>query len=92
MAKNEHTPKDFFFKNSYEKLGIILESKMVQKLSLEKNVFTKKWSPKSSKIDFETTILALFDDITYKSRLTPKKCHKKPDGIFSIYGRNGITP
>ena len=28
------------------KLGIILESKVVQKLSLEKNVFTKKWSPK----------------------------------------------
>ena len=30
----------------HQKLGIILESKVVQKLSLEKNVFTKKWSPK----------------------------------------------
>ena len=30
----------------YQKLGIILESKVVQKLSLEKNVFNKKWSPK----------------------------------------------
>ena len=30
----------------HQKLGIILESKVVQKLSLEKNVFTKKLSPK----------------------------------------------
>ena len=30
----------------HQKLGIILENKVVQKLSLEKNVFTKKWSPK----------------------------------------------
>jgi hypothetical protein len=29
----------------HQKLGIILESKVVQKLNLEKNVFTKKWSP-----------------------------------------------
>ena len=29
-----------------QNLGVILESKVVQKLSLEKNVFTKKWSPK----------------------------------------------
>ena len=29
-----------------QKLGVILESKVVQKLSLEKNIFTKKWSPK----------------------------------------------
>ena len=29
-----------------QKLGIILESKVVQKLSLEKKVFTKKWSSK----------------------------------------------
>ena len=29
-----------------QKLGMILESKVVQKLSLEKNVLTKKWSPK----------------------------------------------
>ena len=28
------------------KLGLILESNMVQKLSLEKNVFNNKWSPK----------------------------------------------
>ena len=32
--------------SDHQKLGIILESKVVQKLSLEKNVFTKKWSPK----------------------------------------------
>ena len=31
---------------SLQKLGIILESKVVQKLSLEKNVFNKKVSPK----------------------------------------------
>ena len=30
----------------YQKLGIILESKVVQILSLEKNGFIKKWSPK----------------------------------------------
>ena len=30
----------------HQKLGIILENKVVQKLSLEKNVFKKKSSPK----------------------------------------------
>ena len=37
-----------------QKLDIILESKVVQKLRLEKNVFTKKWCPKlifSNKIE-----------------------------------------
>ena len=29
-----------------QKLGVILEIKVLQKLSLEKNVFTIKWSPK----------------------------------------------
>ena len=29
-----------------QKLGIILESRVVQKLSLETNVFTKNWSSK----------------------------------------------
>ena len=29
-----------------QKLGIILENKVVQKLSLEKNIFAKKKSPK----------------------------------------------
>ena len=29
-----------------QKLGVILENKVIQKLSLEKNDFTKKWSPK----------------------------------------------
>ena len=29
-----------------QKLDVILESKVAQKLSLEKNVSTKKWSPK----------------------------------------------
>ena len=29
-----------------QKLGVILVSKVVQKLSLEKNVFNEKWSPK----------------------------------------------
>jgi hypothetical protein len=29
-----------------QKLGVILERKVVQKLSLEKDVFTKKWTPK----------------------------------------------
>ena len=47
------------------KLGLILEIKVVQKLSLEKNGFNKKWSPKliflDYKIDFESTISTLFD-------------------------------
>ena len=30
----------------HQKLGIILENKVVQKLSLEKNYFNKNWSPK----------------------------------------------
>ena len=29
-----------------QKLGVILLSRVVQKFSLEINVFTKKWSPK----------------------------------------------
>ena len=29
-----------------QKLSMILENKVVQKLKLEKNVFYKKWSPK----------------------------------------------
>ena len=29
-----------------QKLGMILENKVVQKLKLEKNVFYNKWSPK----------------------------------------------
>ena len=58
----------------HKKLGIILESKVVRKLSLERNVFTKKidnlkWNFflekfgwfLTSKIDFESTILAFFD-------------------------------
>ena len=30
----------------HQKLGIILENKVVQKLSLEINVFNKEWSPR----------------------------------------------
>ena len=30
----------------HQKLGMILENKVVQKLKLEKNIFYKKWSPK----------------------------------------------
>ena len=47
----------------HQKLGIILESKVVQKLSLEKNVFTKKWSPKLIFLDkfFFEKIRLIFD-------------------------------
>ena len=34
-----------------QKLGVILEGEVVQKLSLEKNVFDKKWSPKLISLD-----------------------------------------
>ena len=62
----------------HQYLGIILENKVVQKSSLEKNVFNKKLSSKliflndfflkifgcflTLKIDSESTILALFND------------------------------
>ena len=32
--------------NARQKLGMILENKMIQKLELEKKIPTKKWSPK----------------------------------------------
>ena len=49
MAKNQHATKEKVFKNSYEdwgmpvcqNLGVILESKVVQKLSLEKKIWLK---------------------------------------------------
>ena len=62
----------------HQKLGIILENKVVQKLKLGNNVCTKKWSSQlvflnekkirpflTSKIYFENTILALFDKPTF---------------------------
>ena len=47
----------------HQKLGIILENKVVQKLSLEKNIFTKKWSPKLIFLDeiFFEKIRLIFD-------------------------------
>ena len=47
----------------HQKLGIILESKVVQKLSLEKNVFTKQWSPKLIFLNdfFFKNFLSIFD-------------------------------
>ena len=47
-----------------QKFGAILVSKVVQKLSLEKNVFTKKWSPKVTFLDeifFFEKIQFIFD-------------------------------
>ena len=38
-----------------QKLGMILENKVVQKLELEKKVFLKKWSPKLILNDFFLT-------------------------------------
>ena len=58
-----------------QKLGMILENKVVQKWKLENNVSTTKVSPKliflnvkkicrflTSKIDFESMFLALFNE------------------------------
>ena len=48
----------------HQKLDMILESKVVLKLSLEKNVFTKKWSPKLTflnEIFFFEKIQFIFD-------------------------------
>ena len=46
-----------------QKLGMILENKVVQKLELEKNVFYKKWSPKFIFLDeiFFEKIPSIFD-------------------------------
>ena len=46
-----------------QKLGLILENKVVQKLKLEKNVFYKKWSPKLIFLNdfFFEKILSIFD-------------------------------
>ena len=46
-----------------QKLGMILENKVVQKLKLEKNVFYKKWSPKLIFLNefFFEIILSIFD-------------------------------
>ena len=43
LAKNQHATKEKFLRvmTVCQKLGLILESKVVQKLSLEKNVFNK---------------------------------------------------
>ena len=52
-----------------QKLGMILENKMVQKLKLENNVLYKKWLSKllssfplnlTKKFDFESTIWSIF--------------------------------
>ena len=46
-----------------QKLDVILESKVVQKLSLEKNVFNKQWSPRFIFLDknFFEKIWLIFD-------------------------------
>ena len=46
-----------------QKLGAILESKVVQKLSLEKKVFNKYWSPRLIFLDnfFFEKIRLIFD-------------------------------
>ena len=47
----------------HQKLGIILENKEVQKLSLEKKGFIKKWSPKLILLNefFFEKIRSIFD-------------------------------
>jgi hypothetical protein len=68
LAKNQHATKEKVLKNFYvqgisvhQKLGVILESKMVQKLSLEKKVFTKKRSPKLIFLDIYFFLLKKLD-------------------------------
>ena len=41
-----------------QKLGLILENKVVQKLSLEKNVFNKKCSPKLIFLDLHNIAIS----------------------------------
>ena len=47
-----------------QKLGMVLENKVVQKLKLEKKVFYKKWSPKLiflNEFSFFEKLLLIFD-------------------------------
>ena len=71
MAKNQHTPKEFVFKNSYEECQSsksesrkkCFYQKMVSQIDILKWKFLFKkfgWFLRS-KIEFESTILALFD-------------------------------
>jgi hypothetical protein len=47
----------------HQKLGLILESKVVQKVSLETNVFTSKWSCKLVFLnDFFYNIQLIFEN------------------------------
>ena len=46
MLKGNHCILRIWGAPVHQKLGMILENKVVQKLKLEKNVFFKKWSPK----------------------------------------------
>ena len=61
MAKNQYTQENHCILRIRgaavsQKLGMILEIKVVQKLKLERNVFYKKWSPKIENV----TILLSF--------------------------------
>ena len=51
MPKNQHAQrKPLYFENkgstSLSKIGHDFTNKVIQKLTVEKNVFNKKWSPK----------------------------------------------
>ena len=56
----------------HQKLGINLESKVVQKLSLEKKVSTKKWSPKLMFLDIFFLIRLIFDIQNWLNRNSSK--------------------
>ena len=66
-----------------QKLGMILEYKVVQKLKLEKKVFFLIPLILTSKTDFESTILALFVKLSFIDRLF-LKCTLS----FFILGQN----
>jgi len=72
LAKNQYTQrKPLYFENTgsatqvRQKLSMILENKVVQKLKLEKkNVFYKKWSPRLTFLNeffFFEKISSIFD-------------------------------
>ena len=65
-------PKKQDFWSVSQKLGIILENKVVQKFKLKNYVPTKNWSPYMKKkcrfltstFDFQSTILELFEELS----------------------------
>ena len=59
ILKGKNWNKKFLWWISVQKLGIILENNVVQKLKLENNVFNKRWSPKLTFLKINLSIFEM---------------------------------